>query len=336
MSSSVALDGDDRGAAGAAALTTIPIICGPTASGKSAIAMWLSLRRELLIISADSRQIYREFDVGTAKPSREEQERVPHRGIDVAAPTERYSAAQWADVARRAIEEAHATSRLPLVIGGTGFYIASLFRPLWAEPALDGAHRMRLQRAFADVPTSELRRWCEALDPTRAHLGRAQLLRAIEVALLTGQRLSDLHVVHARPALYRPSYLLVDPGTDLSARIAARASAMLDAGWVDEVQKLMRGVPPDAPAWNATGYAAVREYALGAADRAATLERVVIETRQYAKRQRTWFRHQLDRERVLRLAMGANGGGWQETVDRWITEVERTMRGSAEAAERAR
>ena len=255
---------------------------------------------------------------------------MPHRGIDVVAPTERYSAAQWAEMAREAIDEAHATGRMPLVVGGTGFYIASLFRPLWAEPSLDGARRIRLQRAFAEMPTPELRRWCEALDPVRARLGRAQLLRAVEVALLTGQRLSDLHVVHARPATYRPSYLLVDPGTDLPSRITSRASAMLDGGWIDEVRQLMRVVPPDAPAWNATGYAAMRDHALGVADRAATLERVAVETRQYAKRQRTWFRHQLDRERVVRLTTAASGRGWQETVDRWITELERTMRGSAE------
>src|SRR5205823_13414991 len=129
---------------------------------------------------------------------------------------------------------------------------------------------------------------------------------------------------------YRPSYLLVDPGTDLPSRITSRASAMLDGGWIDEVRQLMRVVPPDAPAWNATGYAAMRDHALGVADRAATLERVVVETRQYAKRQRTWFRHQLDRERVVRLTTAASGRGWQETVDRWITELERTMRGSAE------
>lgn len=313
-------------------LLTIPVICGPTASGKSAIAMWLSLRREILVIGADSRQIYRGFDLGTAKPTPDEQRRVPHRGLNVVEPGERYSAADFATLAQRAIQEALASGRLPVVVGGTGFYLGALFRPLWAEPPLDPERRAAMQNALASESTEELRRWCATLDPARAHLGRAQLLRAIEVALLTGERLSELHVAHARPSTYRPSYLLVDPGMELSARIAARASAMLDAGWADEVRHLIDAVPADAPAWNATGYGVVREYVRGDSDRDTTLERVLIETRQYAKRQRTWFRHQLERDRVQRLV--PNASGWQETVDRWITEVEATMRTSGRGGPR--
>jgi tRNA dimethylallyltransferase len=328
MSSSAVSAGADV----STALLTIPVICGATASGKSAIAMWLSLRREILVISADSRQIYRGFDLGTAKPTRDEQARVPHRGIDVAEPTDRFSAAEWASLAQRAIHEALAGGRIPVVVGGTGFYIASLFKPLWAQPPMDPERRVGVQHAFADVSTDELRRWCAALDPARAHLGRAQLVRALEVALLTGERLSELHVTRARPPAYRASYLLVDSGMELPSRIAARASAMLDGGWVDETRRLVDVVPPEAPAWHATGYAVVRQFALGEIDRATALEHVVVETRQYAKRQRTWFRHQLERERVQRVGSGAPG--WQETVDRWITELEGTMRTSAEREER--
>jgi tRNA dimethylallyltransferase len=303
-----------------AELVTIPVICGPTASGKSAIASWLSLRRELLVISADSRQVYRRFDIGTAKPSVEELRRIPHRGIDVVDPTERFSAANFAVMAEEAIREALEAFRIPIIVGGTGFYISALFRPLWEEPSLDPAQRQEMQRLLADKPLDELRHWCAVLDPARAHLGRAQLLRAIEVALLTGERLSDQHVTRARPCAFKPSYLLVDPGMELSARIAARATAMLDAGWPDEVRRLIEDVPADAPAWKATGYEVVQSYVRGELDRATTLERVVIETRQYAKRQRTWFRHQLARERVQRLV--PNATGWQEAVDRWIREQE--------------
>lgn len=307
-----------------ASLATIPVICGSTASGKSAIAAWLSLRREILVISADSRQIYRGFDLGTAKPTAEDQRRVPHRGIDVVDPTGRYSAAEWVALAQRAISEALLSGRLPVVVGGTGFYIGALFRPLWAEPPLDAKRRASIQAALGEASTDELRRWCAALDPARAHMGRAQLLRAIEIALLTGQRLSELHAANARPGAYCPSYLLVDPGTEVPSRIAVRASAMLDAGWPDEVRRLVDAVPADAPAWNATGYNVVREYVRGEIDRDTALERVIVETRQYAKRQRTWFRHQLEHGRVQRLA--PNAPGWQETVDRWITEVEAMMR----------
>src|SRR3954447_9305196 len=126
MSSSADSDGAES------PLTTVPVICGPTASGKSAVAMWLSLRRELLIISADSRQIYRSFDIGTAKPAPDELSRVPHVGADVVEPDQRYSAAEWTQMAQRAITEALAAGRLPIIVGGTGFYIAALFKPLWA------------------------------------------------------------------------------------------------------------------------------------------------------------------------------------------------------------
>ena len=318
--------GDSEDAEGSSALATIPVVCGPTASGKSAIAMWLSLRREILVINADSRQIYRGFDIGTAKPSRDDQARVPHRGVDVAAPARRYSAADWSALAQDAIQDAFRAGRIPVVVGGTGFYIGTLFRPLWAQPPLDPDRRETLQAALSELSVDELRRWCGALDPARAQLGRAQLLRALEVGLLTGERLSDLHVAHARSAAYRASYLLVDPGTDLQSRIAARAALMFDGGWTDEVRELCATVPDDAPGWNATGYAVVREYARGEIDRTTALDRVVIETRQYAKRQRTWFRHQLEHDRVQKLASGTTG--WQEIVDRWITELEATMRTS--------
>jgi tRNA dimethylallyltransferase len=334
MSSSAALDADNADARGLTQIipesqtpTTIPVICGPTAAGKSAIAMWLSRRREILVISADSRQIYRGFDLGTSKPTPEERERVPHRGVDIVDPADRYSAAQWAGMAQGAIHEALEAGRIPVVVGGTGFYVGALFRPLWAEPPFDEARRAELQRVLAGHPTEELRRWCAALDPTRAHLGRAQLLRAVEVALLTGERLSELHVAHARSPAYSACYLLVDPGAELQSRIVARATAMLDAGWGAEVRALIDVVPADAPAWNATGYEVVRRHVLGELDRGATLDRVVIETRQYAKRQRTWFRHQLEHGRVQRLVSGAPG--WQEAVDRWITELEATMHTSS-------
>jgi tRNA dimethylallyltransferase len=317
---------------GAESSLTIPVICGPTASGKSAIAMWLSLRRELVIISADSRQVYHGFDIGTSKPTAEEQRRVPHRGIDVVQPVERYSAAQFSDMARVAIYEALRTSRIPVVVGGTGFYISALFRPLWSEPPVPNDDRQEIQRALGAHDTEELRRWCAQLDPARAHLGRTQLLRAIEVALLTGVRLSEHHVERARAPDFVPSYLLVDPGAELATRIATRASAMLDSGWSDEVRRLIETVPAEAPAWKATGYEIVQAFVRGEVDRVAALERVIIETRQYAKRQRTWFRHQLEADRVQRLVPTAPG--WQESVDRWITDVESNMRSATGARSR--
>jgi tRNA dimethylallyltransferase len=263
--------------------------------------MALADRFDAMILSADSRQIYRGFDIGTAKPTPAERSRVPHRGIDVADPTERYSAAAWADGAEAWIRESAAAGKVPVVVGGTGFYIRALTAPLFAEPALDPAHRAALARALEPLSTVELRRWCGRLDPARAHLGRTQLLRAIEVALLTGVRLTEWHERAARPPRVRARYLVVDPGAVLRHRIAARVRAMFAAGWAEEVAELAARVPDAAPAWNATGYSAVRDYVRGCTTREAAIDRITIHTRQYAKRQRTWFRHQLASARVTTL-----------------------------------
>src|SRR5690242_6898351 len=141
------------------------IICGPTAAGKTTLAMALAERFGAHVVSADSRQIYRGFDIGTAKPTIAEQMRIPHHGVDVASPTERYSAAAWAEGAQRWLAECAAANAVPVVVGGTGFYIRALTAPLFAEPELDPARRRVLAHVLDALPTAELRRWCEQLDP---------------------------------------------------------------------------------------------------------------------------------------------------------------------------
>src|SRR5262249_38724334 len=157
------------------------------------------------------------------------------------------------------------------------------------EPPLDPARRASIAAALGELDIHELRRWTRALDPERAHLGKTQLLRSVEIALLTGHRMSGLHRERARRPRLRPRYLLVDPGPALSERIAARIEEMLDHGWPDEVQRLMQTISPDAPAWKATGYDTVRRLVIGELTRSAARDRILIDTRQYAKRQRTWF-----------------------------------------------
>lgn len=269
------------------------VITGPTASGKSTLALELAERFPVTILSADSRQIYRGFDIGTAKPSRTELEAVPHRGIDLVDPTERYSAAAWAAAAEGWIAESTAAGRKPVLVGGTGFYIRALVAPLFAEPPLDPADRAALGRALAELDTAELRRWTASLDPARARLGRAQLLRAVEVALLTGVPISEWHRRAPGAPGRSARYLVLDPGGALSGRIEARVLEMLSAGWEAEVAALLASVPRDAPAWNASGYRAVRDLVEGRIAREQAIERTVIDTRQYAKRQRTWIRNQL-------------------------------------------
>jgi len=267
------------------------------------VAMHLAERFGAIIVSADARQVYRDFDVGTAKPTLEEQARVQHEGIDLVPPTVRYSAAAWSDAAA----------------GGTGLYLRALFEPFFEEPPIDPARRRALEPLLGTLSRGELQRWCAALDPSRAWLGRTQLLRSVEVALLTGRRLSDLHAERRRPPRYRARYLLVDPGEDLHERIRGRAAWMLgDGGWVEEVERLRQSVPVDAPAWNASGYEVVRELVEGRISREAALQAIVIETRQYAKRQRTWFRHQLPPEAVTTL--DPTSTGWEAAADRWWRE----------------
>jgi tRNA dimethylallyltransferase len=314
------LAGADAAASGghAAPIPAVRTILGPTAAGKSAIAMWLARRYPLVVISADSRQVYRGFDIGTAKPSPADQTAVPHRGIDVAEPTERCSAFSWAAAASAWIDEAHAAGRIPVVVGGTGLYARALFESSFDEPALDRARRASLERFLAPMTGPELRRWCRELDPPRAHLGRTQLLRAIEVALLTGHRLSALHVTRRRAPRHAARYLVVDPGPALGDRIAARARSMLEGGWIDEVRALEASVPEQAPAWNSTGYRVVRCLVRGETTEGLVLERVITDTRQYAKRQRTWFRHQLPPESVTHVDPTATH--WEDTIDRWWNE----------------
>jgi tRNA dimethylallyltransferase len=250
------------------------------------------------IVSADSRQIYRGFDIGTAKPTRDERARVTHYGVDAVNPEERYSAARWVSEAQQWIDCAKSAGKEPVVVGGTGLYIKALVNPLFSAPQIDPQQRAELARELETKSLSDLRRWCEGLDPARAHLGRTQLIRAIETALLAGSRISDLHAEHTAAIVVQaendqPAYLVVDPGEALGERIESRVDAMLEQGWADEVRELTRTVPPDAPAWQASGYAAMRRYVDGALDLSSARQRIIIETRQYAKRQRTWFRHQL-------------------------------------------
>ena len=282
------------------------VICGPTAAGKSGIALELAERYGAAILSADSRQVYRGFDIGTAKPSAEERARVPHFGIDVIEPTQRFSAARWAVEASTWLDIAEASGRIPVIVGGTGLYIRALFEPLFTAPELDSTRRAHLQETLEQQSISELRRWAKELDPQRAHLGRTQLIRAIETALLTGQRISDMHAAQnedpqASRRRFKARYLVADPGAVLSQRIEMRVDTMLGAGWIDEVKELSRTVPADAPAWKATGYGELRRVVNDEIELSSARERVIIATRQYAKRQRTWFRHQLPPATVTRM-----------------------------------
>ena len=279
----------------------VRVICGPTGAGKTHAATLCAGFADVAVVSADSRQVYRGFDVGTAKPTARERLAAPHYGIDVLDPTERASAAWWAKEADAWIRDAEARARVPVVVGGTGLYLRALFGELFEEPPMDPARRVALQQALDQLSVDELRRWVGVLDPTRAALGRTQLLRAVEVSLLTGRRVSDLHRERRTVPRWSARYLVVDPGPVLHEQIAARTRFMLSSGWPEEVRALMGSFPETAPAWNASGYRTIRAMVQGSISIDDAEGRVIIETRQYAKRQRTWFRHQLAGADVTRL-----------------------------------
>ena len=284
---------------GSAVADVVPVICGPTAAGKSAIALTLAAEYGRAILAADSRQVYRRFDVGTAKPTADERRRVAHRGLDLVEPTEQFSAARWADTAEQDLAAA-AEGGVPIVVGGTGMYLRALFEGLFVDPTTGDGKRTAMLEWLDTRPTDELRQWTIALDPIRADLGRTQLLRAVAVALLTGTQISRLHATHARQPRWRARYLVVDPGPTLHERIERRLDRMLGAGWLDEVRSL-DGLPDDAPAWKSTGYRALRDVVRGTMSLDEARECILTETRQYAKRQRTWFRHQLPDEHTTRV-----------------------------------
>jgi len=297
----------------------VPILVGPTAVGKTAVTEALAAHWPLAIISADSRQVYRGLDIGTAKPGPELRARVPHFGLDLVEPGQRYSAGRFAADAVGWLAGI-GTERMPLVVGGTGFYVRALVDGLFHEPPMDPARRERLRAALAGVPA--VAAWAVRLDPGYTGGGRQRAARAIEVALLSGRPLSWWQA-HARAhGVLTPWYVrLTVPRAVLRQRITARADAMLAAGLVGEVQALLgRGIAPDAPGLDGVGYREVVQALLGRHDRDRLLAAIVSATTRYAKRQETWFRHQLEGDVLLLDATRPASVLAAEIVARWPGE----------------
>jgi tRNA dimethylallyltransferase len=281
----------------------VPVLVGPTAVGKTAVALALAARLPLEVISADSRQIYRRLDIGTAKPTRRERARVPHHGIDVVEPGHRYSAGQFARDAARWIVEIRNRGRLPLVVGGTGLYVRALAEGLFHEPHLDPPRRRALDAFTARLEPLELLRWAGRLDPGFAGGGRQRAARAIEIALLTGRPLSHWQAAARAEAAIDPWYVVLTvPRPVLQQRIARRAEEMVNRGLIEEVAAVLaEGHRPDAPGLDGIGIREAVDYLHGRRPRESVAEAIAVATRQYAKRQQTWFRHQLAGSTVVTL-----------------------------------
>ncbi len=273
------------------------IILGPTAVGKSAAALDLALRFDGEIINADSMQVYRGFDIGTAKPSAEARRRVPHHLIDIVEPTVQFSAAEFAGRAADAVRLIQERGRLPLVVGGTGLYLRALVDGLFPGPGRDPAVRERLESEARTSGLARLRKELERVDPAYARLvgprDRVRIVRALEVYALTKRPISEhfsrtvspvagLRPVKIglnldRPALYR--------------RIEERVDRMFREGLVGEVRRLLdEGVPETAPPFRALGYSHVLRCVKGEIPAAEAARLTKLDTRHFAKRQMTWFR----------------------------------------------
>jgi tRNA dimethylallyltransferase len=273
-----------------------PVLVGPTAVGKTAVALALAAHWPAEVVSADSRQIYRRLDIGTAKPTRKERARLPHHGVDLVDPGCRYSAGRFARDAASWLADIRRRGKLPFLVGGTGLYVRALTDGLFAEPQLDPARRRSLDAWTARLEPIELLRWAARLDPGFRGGGRQRAARAIEVALLSGQPLSYWqHAARAQGSLDPWYIVLTVPRPVLHQRIARRAEEMLRRGLIEEVAAVLaEGHPPDAPGLDGIGVREAVEYLHGQRPRESVAEAIAIGTRQYAKRQQTWFRHQLN------------------------------------------
>jgi len=295
-------------------------IVGPTASGKSALGIEVALEINGEIINCDSVQVYKEIEIATAKVPLDERKGVPHHLIDFVSPNINYTAVEWAREATKTIEEIESRGRVPLLVGGTGFYLRALRQPLFVSPPTDESLRRRLNQIRDRHGPEHLHKLLRRIDP----LAAAQLFprdwprvqRAIEVYLQTGRSIVDQQPERPEPheSSRRLRILALNPPRDeLYKRINERTEAHFRAGLVEEVRELLdRGFSPESNALGAHGYRRVVEYLKGLRDLESAVEQTKLDVRHYAKRQLTWFRHEAgvewfdgfgEENRILRSVM---------------------------------
>ena len=284
--------------------TPVIVIAGPTASGKSALALALAEVFDGTVINADSMQVYRELRVLTARPGLADTRRAPHRLYGVMSAHQACNAARWRAMALAAIERERRKGRLPILVGGTGLYLRALMEGIAPVPEIPEAVRARARARHQELGGEAFRAELVARDPSMAKLpaGDTQrLVRAYEVIEATGRSLSLFRrVPPARSANRFATILIQPPRETLVQTIAARCRRMVAEGAIEEVRSLLAmGLAVDRPALKALGVREIAQFLAGAIDETAMLAAFAIATRQYAKRQATWFRHQLEAEVII-------------------------------------
>ena len=274
-------------------------VVGPTASGKSDLALRLAREHAGEIVSCDSLQVYRGLDIGSAKPTAEERRQVPHHLVDVVAPDEAFSAADYGRLGRKALAGIAERDRLAVVAGGAGLYLRALLQGLFEGPSRDEAFRSRLERLADHYGDVRLHRVLARVDPKSASRiearDRMRVIRALEVLHATGRPISAHHAVPAQPlGTFRILTLgIAPPRTKLRERVERRTERMLEAGLIDEARGLIaRGYGPELRPLRSIGYRQALAVVRGETDEATARRDIVAETMRYAKRQMTWFRHQ--------------------------------------------
>ena len=273
------------------------VIAGPTASGKTALALALARRVGGEIVNADSQQVYRGLDVGTAKPTAAERAAVPHHLVDVVEPGEGMDAARFAALADAAIADVARRGRLPVVAGGTGLYLRALLHGVVAAPGRDPALREALEREAAALGRPALHARLAAIDPAAAARIRpndlVRIVRALEIAA-SGQRPSELYAAHAfQPDRYAATLLALDPPrAALHARIDARVREMFEGGLLDEARALLERRGGALPARLPIGYAEAAACVRGELALDEAIRRVQVAHRRYARRQVIWLRRE--------------------------------------------
>lgn len=284
----------------AAVASRLIAIVGPTAAGKSAVALRLARERGGEIVSCDSLQVYRGLDIGSAKASPQERREVPHHLLDVVDPDADFSAADYGRLSRTALREIEARGRIPIVAGGTGLYLRAFLSGLFEGPPRDGSLRRRLEAMAERFGGARLHRLLARVDPpaaARIHVrDRVRVVRALEVFRATGRPISEHHQTGADPLLgFAVLILGIAPGREvLRAAVERRADDMFERGLVDEVRGLVaRGYGPELRPLRAIGYRQAVSVVYGDATPEEALRDMVTETMRYAKRQMTWFRRQV-------------------------------------------
>jgi tRNA dimethylallyltransferase len=284
-----------------AAPAPIVAILGPTASGKSALGVALAKRFGGEILACDSTQVYRGFDIGTAKPTLEERHGVAHHLLDLVEPSELFTAGEYRRRAEIVLADLRARERLPILTVGTGLYLRALLDGLADAPERSAELRARLEARAASRGAGYLHKVLARLDPEAARRiaarDRQKVVRAIEICVLAGKTVTEVHRAGRDPLVgFAPIRIgLAPPRAALYARIAQRTEEMLARGWVDEVAELMRrGISAQSKPFEFIGYRALREHLEGRGSLAQATGAIVQATRRYAKRQLTWFRREPD------------------------------------------